>query len=200
MFQFAGRAGEELFRDDELRLADRVAIVDEHVAADHLELLALVVLRAEGFEPGGERLCIRGGFSDGDDKVGRVVLRFLREGVDVDDGAPFVGVAHHDLGNEAEGLLDSGFECGFESCWRCLLGLEHQIAAGEEGTRVCEAESLGHVAELLHRDLAAADIHRAEEGNTAGHPTRLRISTRWKSRVVSPVVSLKGKGSAAPVR
>lgn len=28
----------------------------------------------------------------------------------------------------------------------------------------------------------------------------LRISTRWKSRVVSPEVSEKGKGKVAPVR
>jgi len=33
-----------------------------------------------------------------------------------------------------------------------------------------------------------------------GQARSLRISTRWKSRVVSPEVSEKGKGSVAPVR
>ena len=56
--------------------------------------------------------------------------------------------------------LDAGFERGPQS----PASLEHDVAAVEQRPGLLQAEALGQVAEVGHRDLAVgAEIHRSQE-------------------------------------
>lgn len=92
-----------------------------------------------------------------------------REGLESRNGPQF-GLGADEGGDfEAERSVKVLFDCVLKASQVALLRLEHDIAAGDEGLDLAQADGLEQAAQVIHLDGVAADVDGAQEGNKFWH-------------------------------
>jgi hypothetical protein len=93
----------------------------------------------------------------------------VRERVGVDDRLQLGRRADHEVGAQAHPLFKAAFQALFDIGVRTALPPQHQVAAGQQGLGVVEAQVLGQAKQVVLQHLASADIDGPQQGDVRAH-------------------------------
>src|SRR5690606_9984339 len=85
-----------------------------------------------------------------------------------DDRVQLLAGTYENVGLELKPIENDALQLGFECC-AFLLGVEHEVAAGDQRAHALEACSFARRAQLAHHHLAAAEIDPAQQRDLAHH-------------------------------
>jgi hypothetical protein len=112
-----------------------------------------------------------------DHQVVGVALDQVREGIGVDDRLQLGRRADHEVGAQAHALLQPLLQALLDIGVRTALPPQHQVAAGQQGLGVVEAQVLGQAQQVVLQHLASADIDGPQQGDVRAHGANSVLAT-----------------------